>query len=567
MARQRGPALTAESIGRRRNPRTAAESTAAVTPSRYAYDVTPYGDLFRYMTDAQRNSIQGDGSVDTTTGWQNAMLVAAAANGITIVAPAGNYKNTAIVDVPRYVTIRGAGCRRGFGTPPAAKGTSIQVAHAGPAFRVQLAVNEPVDVLVEHMNIDGNSAVYGVGNGIEVTKASGTTWRELVVSDFGEDNVRLGSNQGEYNNECERVYSAGAGSKNFNVNSQYSRLSRCLSDGGGYGAYVSAGGDHVTIDNNCHFEGPSIWGIFSVGGHLTVENAFVRLTRDATGGIYPGAVYPSLSFCRVFGDDGVDADGAGPIPPIVNSYGIRVPIGALGAIIVGCSTLRVATGLSLEEGYNAIVGNIFSGTGVGVDMVGGNYRGIVAANTIDAPIPLRHSSGSKKFFILGNNPLDGTAAPSELTVTAGTAYQDGEMQRPMVSAFRAAVQSVPNTTYTAVTLDSEEFDTHAMHDTAVNPSRLVAPFAGKYRVTYFVQWAPHATGIRTGRVRVNATLLKNLPLMQGFAADENSMTGSFTAELAKGDYVELEVYQSSGGALDMRGGANANMFQLERVGD
>ena len=120
--------------------------------------------------------------------------------------------------------------------------------------------------------------------------------------------------------------------------------------------------------------------------------------------------------------------------------------------------------------------------------------------------------------------------------------------------FNSAVQSISNATETAVTFDSERWDTDNMHSTTANTSRLTAVTAGKYFILANVGFAQNGTGIRFLRLRLNGN--EALPIAGVYvpaSADINSDHRMFVAtyyNMALNDFVEVIIYQDSGGALN-----------------
>ena len=108
-------------------------------------------------------------------------------------------------------------------------------------------------------------------------------------------------------------------------------------------------------------------------------------------------------------------------------------------------------------------------------------------------------------------------------------------------------QSISNTTYTALTYDSENYDTDSFHSTSSNTSRLTIPSGkgGKYQINAYVNWDNNATGRRIFVLYKNGVYNKSL-------ANETSsgylgQTGAYVIELVATDYIEIFVYQDSGG--------------------
>jgi hypothetical protein len=119
---------------------------------------------------------------------------------------------------------------------------------------------------------------------------------------------------------------------------------------------------------------------------------------------------------------------------------------------------------------------------------------------------------------------------------------------PACRATAAGSLNVPTTTETLISFDAEDFDTDGMHDTAVNNTRFVAKTPGLYRFTATHVWGATSGGYREAYFKKNGVTLGSLG-----ATDNTPPTTNFwqqvTAEimLAAGDYVELTLWQNSGG--------------------
>lgn len=121
-------------------------------------------------------------------------------------------------------------------------------------------------------------------------------------------------------------------------------------------------------------------------------------------------------------------------------------------------------------------------------------------------------------------------------------------------ANRTTDQSINDSTWTAVLLPNEDYDTDAYHSTSVNTSRFTIPTgrAGYYSLKAHVQWDVNATGDRYVGFRVNGGTTQHA--VAGYARTSAYFIGFNTADilLAAGDYVELFVYQNAGGALAIK---------------
>ncbi len=119
---------------------------------------------------------------------------------------------------------------------------------------------------------------------------------------------------------------------------------------------------------------------------------------------------------------------------------------------------------------------------------------------------------------------------------------------PSVRAFKAADQTgIADTTDTAVVLDSEDFDTDTMHDTATNNTRLTFTTAGKYMVGAAARWDGNITGGRIIGIRDAGSTFRvrdgGVALGGDFLRQSVSQLDSYAAT----DYVEAVLRQNSGG--------------------
>jgi hypothetical protein len=113
-------------------------------------------------------------------------------------------------------------------------------------------------------------------------------------------------------------------------------------------------------------------------------------------------------------------------------------------------------------------------------------------------------------------------------------------------------QTISNNTRTILLLNAEEFDTDTIHDTVTNSGRLTAKLAGKYIASASVRWASNATGDRLISIKKNGTTLVSENGNDSVDGNGVLITGSpVIVSLAANDYLEVEVFQDSGGNLDV----------------
>ena len=155
--------------------------------------------------------------------------------------------------------------------------------------------------------------------------------------------------------------------------------------------------------------------------------------------------------------------------------------------------------------------------------------------------------------------------PSWATPTASTPTFVG------CSLWSSGSVSAANNTSTAMTFDSELFDTDGFHSTSSNTTRITIPTgkSGYYLVTGMIVFlAGSSTGMRSINLIKNGTgnelTIDQVPNSAGQVNESPafSYTGNFTA----GDYLEIYGYHNSGAALNMRGSAYYTRFSVSYLG-
>lgn len=151
-----------------------------------------------------------------------------------------------------------------------------------------------------------------------------------------------------------------------------------------------------------------------------------------------------------------------------------------------------------------------------------------------------------------HNPATGTSPPASW---GDTVRDDLEflIAPPSVKANRTATQSITSGTWTSVDFTAaDSWDTDAFHSTTTNSTRITIPagLGGRYA---FIAQAEMATGTNTRAMRllVNGTTVEKVADL--FIGTSNIWAGSGSLELAlvASDYVELQVWQATGGALNL----------------
>lgn len=141
------------------------------------------------------------------------------------------------------------------------------------------------------------------------------------------------------------------------------------------------------------------------------------------------------------------------------------------------------------------------------------------------------------------------ASPYNPLVLGGALQVDGQ---PRCWAINSTTQSLSDSTYTALTLDTDIFDVGALHSTAVNTSRVTIPTGqgGLYLFLGQCGFAAAAAGMRELTIRYNGSSRLWGATSPGSSGGVLVLNVFALHPATAGDYYELVAYQSSGGSLN-----------------
>jgi len=136
---------------------------------------------------------------------------------------------------------------------------------------------------------------------------------------------------------------------------------------------------------------------------------------------------------------------------------------------------------------------------------------------------------------------------------------EADITRPYCKVARSGTQSINHNTWTAILWTYEFVDASAMHSTVTNTSQIKCVKAGFYSIKATVSFAVNATSIRGIKLMLNgATLIGEVDVDNLGSASDVGINIAMDYSLAVNDYVELYVFQYSGGALNILA-TNCNM--------
>lgn len=124
----------------------------------------------------------------------------------------------------------------------------------------------------------------------------------------------------------------------------------------------------------------------------------------------------------------------------------------------------------------------------------------------------------------------------------------------------SAVQAAANVTFINVLWDTEVRDNDATHSTVTNTSRITIVTAGYYTISGTAGWAGSAAGQRISRWAVNGTAVAGTETCANAALATTSAYRCTSTDLFLnvGDYLEMQIWQNSGGSLNTNIGSSTN---------
>lgn len=131
------------------------------------------------------------------------------------------------------------------------------------------------------------------------------------------------------------------------------------------------------------------------------------------------------------------------------------------------------------------------------------------------------------------------------------------------SLTNSANQSIPTGTWTSITFDTERFDTDTMHEGVTHSSRLTCNTAGIYICGGGWEIATSTASFYV-RVFLNGATTVAFTQQNSSVAQNVMCTGM--VQLAAGDYIELQAFQTSGGNLNSQTEPYAPLFWASKVG-
>lgn len=156
-----------------------------------------------------------------------------------------------------------------------------------------------------------------------------------------------------------------------------------------------------------------------------------------------------------------------------------------------------------------------------------------------------------------------------------TASKLNNVHQSVTHAYQTSTQTIATLTWTAVTMNAEQYDPKSYHSTASNTARFTPTVAGEYQCFGMVAFDVSTTGDRAAQFRKNGAQVDSLPYGGAAAANGTGLIGGIafaggTVNLnGTTDYVELYALQNTGGNLATfySVGLTHSYWVIRRIGD
>lgn len=310
--------------------------------------------------------------------------------------------------------------------------------------------------------------------------------------------------------------------------------------GGGGGATFTYSGAEV-------FSGasPVAWTDLDLSGTIGAVRAWVFLKIDASGDMNATAVRTNGDGDE-FWDNAADADAYGTALGHHTS-GVHL---VLQAVTDASGVIEWKTETTQTATVDLIMYAVEGGTGVGGDTLW-DAKGDLAVGT-GADAASRLAVGT-----------DGDRLTADSSQATGLAWQGPIGAR----VYNSGDITIGNSSWTALTFDSERYDTDTIHSTVANTSRLTATTAGYYLISATARFDFNTTGQRILMIYLNNTTgIARQGIGNADATNREHLNCTTVYYLSASDYVEAQVYQDSGGNLDIEQVGNYSPeFMMQRI--
>ena len=241
-------------------------------------------------------------------------------------------------------------------------------------------------------------------------------------------------------------------------------------------------------------------------------------------------------------------DGAAAIRTLGNGIDtslLDLKGGTTGQVLSKASNTDLDFSWVAQDDSNAIQNALLTTTG-----------DTIYASSASTPARLGIGTTGQVLTVSGGVPTWSTPATPTVTFAGVRVYGNN-------------TQTISNATTTDMTWNSETFDTDGYHSTSSNTDRLTVPAgkAGYYLVQGVCRWDTSNSNKRDiYLVKTSASTDTQFGISSVAAGYDGGQFASGVVFLDVGDYVRMQVYQNSGGNVDITKGSSYSYFAMSFLG-
>lgn len=152
---------------------------------------------------------------------------------------------------------------------------------------------------------------------------------------------------------------------------------------------------------------------------------------------------------------------------------------------------------------------------------------------------------------VGPPGITGATGPQGLPGPVGPIGPQGKLPGPYsAKVYNSITQSIPTSTFTTLTFNTDAWTFNNVHNTGVNPSRLTLTNPGRWLITAKIAFQANTAGsVRQLRLLTNSSLIEDLdirsPVQSTTIATVISTSTIISTECSE-DFVEVQAFQDSG---------------------
>lgn len=389
------------------------------------------------------------------------------------------------------------------------------------------------------------------------------------TGDKGEEGVAglAGGIQYDFDSSTDTASDPGAGDIRFNNASLASVTEIAISYTGAatgapsFESFIKSWDDSTTTTNRGQLTlkeaaDPQNYAVFRITSAITDGTTYGRFTVacvDSNGSWTNGDTL-SVEFVRT-GDAGA---GSGDVTAATNIADNRLVRGDGGVKGIQESPISVDDIGNLSS-VGTINGRDISTDGAKLDGIENNATSDQTNAEIEIAYNAQVAAASQAEAEAGTEAAVRRFSPLRIkqaidALASGTATASASVRKTVA-------QSISNSTTTTISWDAEDWDTDTIHDNATNNSRLTATTSGKYIITAAIVFGSNNAGVRQLVVNKNGFLaFQQIFPNNGAGEDQCALTGFVSLSIS--DYVEVQVWQNSGGSLNVQ---TSSSFSMARV--